>query len=68
MMKIMIDQLLKDKEKTRYWLAKEIEITYPNMSKLANGETQSIKFEIIENICNKLECTPNELLGWNQGK
>ena len=64
-MKIMIDELLKCKGKTRYWLAKELGMTYPNLCKLANNETQSMKFQIIEKCCLLLDCTPNELLGWN---
>ncbi|AKO92013.1 Cro/Cl family transcriptional regulator [Priestia filamentosa] len=65
-MKIMIDDLLKEKDRTRYWLAKEVRITYPNLCNLADRKTASIKFEIMERICTALECTPNELLGWNQ--
>jgi len=63
-MRIKIDQLLKEKQKTRYWLAKEIGVTYPNLCKLADGKTESIKFDILEKICDKLECSPNELLGY----
>lgn len=61
-MKVNIDNLLKHKNKTRYWLAKQIGIAYPNLMKLANNETTSVKFEIIEQICSVLECTPNDLL------
>ena len=57
-----IDILLKKKDKTRYWLAKEIEIAYPNLCKLASNKTESIKFQILENLCIKLECNLDELL------
>lgn len=60
-MKINIDKLLEQNNKTRYWLSKEINLAYPNLKKLADNETTSIKFEIIENICNVLKCTPNDL-------
>ncbi|MEM4994987.1 helix-turn-helix domain-containing protein [Priestia sp. SB1] len=63
-MQIKIDELLAKKDKTRYWLAKEVGVTYPNLCKLADGKTESIKFEIMEKICSKLECSPNELLNW----
>lgn len=60
-MYINIDNLLKEKGKTRYWLSKEINLSYPNLKKLADNETTSIKFEIIENICKVFNCTPNDL-------
>jgi len=34
-----------------------------NISALANGRTNSIKIEFVNIICEKLECTPNELFG-----
>lgn len=60
-MKITIDDLLKAHDKTRYWLSKEIGLAYPNLKKLCDNETTSIKFELIEKICNALECTPNDI-------
>lgn len=60
-MKIVIDELLRQKDKTRYWLAKEIGVTYPNIMKLCNNKTESIKFDILEKICVLLECTPNDV-------
>jgi putative transcriptional regulator len=59
---INIDNLLKKQGKTRYWLAKQINVTYPNLCALADNKTQSVKFEIIEKICFALNCTPNEIL------
>ncbi|PBF64708.1 helix-turn-helix domain-containing protein [Clostridioides difficile] len=57
-----IDKLLESKGRTRYWLAKEVGIAYPNMMKLANNETSSIKLDLFETLCLVLECTPNELV------
>lgn len=61
-MMVNIDKLLKDRGKTRYWLSKEINITYPNIKKLADNNTESIKFKILEDICNVLNCKLDELL------
>lgn len=58
---INIDLQLKKKNKTRYWLAKEINITYQNLTNLCEGKTSSVKFSIIEKICNALNCTPNDI-------
>lgn len=61
-MKVNIDALLEQQNKTRYWLAKQIGITYPNLVNLANNKTESIKFKTVEDICKVLNCTPNDLL------
>lgn len=61
-MKICIDELLNEKGKTRYWLSTQTGITYPNIYKLAENKTTSLKFELLEKICIALECTPNDIL------
>ncbi len=60
-MKINIDEILKQRNQSRYWLAKETGITYPNIANLCNGKTSSIKFETIDKICRVLQCTPNDI-------
>lgn len=59
---IKINELLESKQKTRYWLAKEIGMTHQNLTKLANNQTESIKFDYLEKICDVLECSPNDIL------
>ena len=61
-MYINIDKLLEKKGKTRYWLAKEINVSYPTMKKLADNNTDGTKFDTIEKLCIALNCTPNDLL------
>lgn len=61
-MQINIDNLLQQKGKTRYWLAKEVGISYPTMKYLADNKTEGTKFDTIEKICIALDCTPNDLL------
>lgn len=61
-MKINIDEILKKENKSRYWLAKEINVSYPTIKSICDNKTESIKFEIIQNICIALNCTPNDIL------
>ena len=61
-MKVNIDGLLNQKGKTRYWLSKQIGVSYPTIKTLCDNRTESTKFETIEKICNVLECTPNDIL------
>ena len=60
-MKNNIDQILKSQKKTRYWLAKEVNTTYPTIMRICNNESESIKFSTIENMCKALNCTLNDL-------
>lgn len=61
-MKILIDEILSEQNKTRYWLASETGVTYLNISNLCSGKTNSIKFTILESICNALCCSPGDIL------
>ena len=62
MIKINIDKILKDKGKTVYWLSKELKCNYNNINKLVKGETDSIKFNMLENIAAMLECDLSDIM------
>lgn len=51
---------------SRYELAKRIGVTYPTMDNIYKGTSTSIKFDILENICKELDCTPNDILIMNK--
>ena len=61
-MKLSIQDKLKEKNMTRYELAKKIGVTYPTIDKIYKGESTSIKFDILESICKELDCSPIEIL------
>ena len=61
MIKLNVLSLLEKKGKTKYWLYKQLGMSYQNFNKMINNETLSIKYSYIENICLLLDCTPNEL-------
>ena len=61
-MKIDIDNQLKRVNKSRYWLAKQVGISHPTVKRLCDNNSGGIKFEIIENICVALDCTPNDIM------
>ena len=54
-------RLLEKKGKTKYWLYKQLGMSYQNFNKMVQNETKSIRYDIIEALCQLLECTPNEL-------
>lgn len=58
---VRIEELLKEQGHTKYWLNKQTDIDYKNLSRLMDDATSSIHFETMEKLCAVLECTPNEL-------
>ena len=62
MIKLRVLDLLKQNGKTKYWLYKQLGMSYQNFNRMINNQTKSIQYENIEAMCQLLECTPNELL------
>ena len=62
MIKLKALELLEKNGKTKYWLYKQLGMSYQNFSKMINNQTKSIKYENIETMCLLFNCTPNELL------
>ena len=62
MLEFNIEELLKRKNKTKYWLCQKMGITYTNLNKVIYGETTLISFKYLEDFCKYLECTPSGLI------
>lgn len=60
-MKLRILEILKEKNKTKYWLYMQMGLSYQNFNKMVNNQTIAIKFENLYSLCQILECTPNDL-------
>ena len=61
-MKLDIQTKLNQKGMSRYELAKRIGVTYPTIDSIYKGKSTSIKLEILDALCNELDCTPNDIL------
>ena len=61
MIRLRVLELLEQQDKTKYWLYKQLGMSYQNFSRMVNNETKSIRYENIETMCLLLNCTPNEL-------
>ncbi len=57
-----IEKLLKDKKKSKYWLCQNMNITSHNLNRVIKGETTSISFKYLEDLCKYLECSLDELI------
>ena len=56
-----VQNLLNKKGKTRYWLVKEMQTTYKTVNKLCDNTLTGLQLETIEQLCEILDCTPNDL-------
>ena len=61
MIKLDVLSLLEKNGKTKYWLYKQLGMSYQNFSRMVNNETKSIQYENIDALCQIFNCTPNEL-------
>ena len=62
MIKLNVLEILEKQGKTKYWLYKQLGMSYQNFSRMVNNQTKSIQYENIETMCVLLNCTPNDLL------
>ena len=61
MVKLNVLELLEKHGKTKYWLYKQLGMSYQNFSLMINNQTASIRYENIETLCVIFNITPNEL-------
>lgn len=65
-MKLNILALLQAKGKTKYWLYKQMGMSYQNFNRMVNHQTKSIRFENLEALCQILQCTPNDIFDFEE--
>lgn len=62
MIKIKLDEVLKDKNVSLTELSEAVDITIVNLSILKTGKAKAICFSTLEAICNYLECQPGDII------
>ncbi len=62
MIKLEIETLLAEKGRTFYWLAKETQINHAVMSKLRHNQMVALRLDVLDRICEALECEPGDIL------
>ena len=66
MVKLNVLELLEKQGRTKYWLYKQLGMSYQNFNRMVNNETKSIRYENIEALCQIFECTPNDLFRFTE--
>ena len=60
-MKLRIKEILEQKGKTKYWLYMQLGLSYQNFNNMITNKTKSIKYEMIENLCEIFDCSIEDL-------
>jgi putative transcriptional regulator len=64
MIEVRIDQLLKTRGRTFYWLAKETGISHTTLWRLKKGKSLGINFITLEKLCERLDCQPGDVFAF----
>ena len=65
MIKLKVKHILEQKRLSKYWLYKQMGMSYQNFNRMLNNETKSIKYSNLEALCSILECNPSDLFEYN---
>lgn len=61
MVKLRILEILAERNLTKYWLYKRMEMSYQNFNRMVNNETSAIRYDTLEKLSNALNCPIGEL-------
>ena len=63
MIEVRLKQILEERGRTRYWLAKESGLDYNTLARIERAEASNrIELRVLDAICRALECQPGDLL------
>ena len=68
MLKLRVHELLKERNKTPYWLNKQLGMSFQNFNNMIDNKTSSIQYKNIETMCIIFNVTPNELFDFDFNK
>ncbi len=61
MVRLRILEILKEQSHTKYWLFKQMDMSYQNFNRIVNNETSSIRFENLAKLSRLLNVPVGEL-------
>lgn len=65
-MKIILNDTLKKKNISQYKLSKDTGIAASTLNNLCNNKTTSIKFSVLDKICEYLDCNISDILKYEK--
>lgn len=61
MLKLRVLDILEEKQKTKYWLCKRMEMHYVSFNKMVNNNTDSIRFDTLYRLSKILDVPVGDL-------
>ena len=61
MVRLRILDILQEQGHTKYWLYKQMDLSYQNFNRMVTNETSSIKFENLDRLTRILQCPIGDL-------
>ena len=61
MVRLRILDILNEQGHTKYWLYKQMDLSYQNFNRMVTNETSSIKFENLDRLAKILKCPIGDL-------
>lgn len=62
MIKIKLDEVLKDRNVSLTELSNAVDVTIANLSILKTGKAKAVRFSTLEAICDYLDCQPGDII------
>lgn len=67
MVRLRILDILNEQNHTKYWLYKQMDLSYQNFNRLVKNETKSIRFENLDALSRILGCPIGDLFEQTDG-
>lgn len=61
MVRLRILEILEEQNHTKYWLYKQMDLSYQNFNRIVTNQTSSIRFENLDIISTLLNCPVGDL-------
>lgn len=61
MLRLRVIDILKEQNHTKYWLFKQMDLSYQNFNRMVTNQTSSIHFDNIEKLSQILNCSIDDL-------
>lgn len=62
MIELRLAEMLELRGRTAYWLSKQTGVRYATIWEMANGQITRLNLDILDLICEALECEPSDLM------
>ena len=61
MVRLRILEILEEQNHTKYWLFKQMDLSYQNFNRMVTNQTKSIRFENLDKLSDLLNCSISDL-------